>query len=72
MTSSIITTKDFESTLNSSEVLKPIENLGHRKYTIYLPYNVFKLIKLFIIFAEQTPVDKNSAGTAIKYAFSAS
>jgi len=43
MTSSIITTKDFESTLNSSEALKPIENLGH----------------------QQTPVDKNSAGTAI-------
>jgi hypothetical protein len=41
MTSSIITTKDFESTLNSSEVFKPIENLGHRKYTIYLAHNVF-------------------------------
>ena len=32
MTSSIITTKDFESTDDSSEVLKPIENLEHRKY----------------------------------------
>ena len=28
--------------------------------------------KDFIIFAEQTPVDKNSTSTAIKYAFSAS
>jgi len=43
MTSSIITTKDFESTHNPSEVLKPTEYLEH----------------------QQTPVDKNSTGTAI-------
>ena len=36
MTSSIITTKDFESTHNPSEVLKPIENLEHRMYNLPL------------------------------------
>ena len=36
MTSSIITTKDFESTHNPSEVLKPIDNLERRKYNLPL------------------------------------
>ena len=69
MTSSIITTKDFESTDDSSEVLKPIENLEHRKYNS--PSRVHHNLTdkaSFVIFAEQTPVDKDSTETAIEYA----
>jgi hypothetical protein len=69
MTSSTITTEDFESAHNPSEVLNPIE---HRTDAIYLLIFILLLIRLFIIFAEQTTVDKKSASTAITYDISSS
>lgn len=67
MTSS---TKHFESTHNPSEVVK-IENPWQRTHTIYLIFFLTDKV-FFIMFAEQTPVNKDSANIAIKYAFSAS